>query len=134
MTCRGRLSGAFAARLTVGGLVLALSGAGCAYKVRLDSFPAPAQVRLPDNRGTVATPTEVDFRWTPLNQQIVQVSAPGYRVLTVDLREHEIKFTRYITDALFRPATFRDQPRGEITFVLIPLHGPVGTWTADEVQ
>lgn len=122
------------------GLVILCLLGGCAYRVRLTSTPSPAQVVLPE-RGpvaveeSVATPTDVTFRWSPFNSQVVAVSAPGHRVLTVDLRAHEIKFTRYIGDLLFHPgAMFGGDPQGHVSFVLVPVHGPVGTWDPDEVD
>lgn len=120
--------------LTAAALVLlALHAQGCAYRVRLSSTPEAAQVSLPDGR-VVTTPTEQTFRWTLHNEQIVRVSAPGYRTFAVDLRDREIKLTRFIVDAFTRWGRARDAPRGHVWFVLVPAHGPVGTWDPTEVD
>jgi hypothetical protein len=106
---------------------------GCAYRVTLASLPEPAEIDLPGRRGTVVTPTEVTLRYVPFGHQRVRVRAPGYRVLEVDLRRTEIRLGRYFSDSLWRPATLAGGSRGTVRFVLVPEHGPVGTWEADEV-
>lgn len=109
-----------------------LLGSGCAYRVSLASLPSGAQVTLPDG-STIATPSETTLRWKPFSKQEITVRAVGYRPLTIDLRRSEVRLSRYIRDALFRPRTWRGEPRGEIELVLVPEHGGAGTWTADEV-
>jgi hypothetical protein len=116
-----------AAVLLAGGL-----SSGCAYRVTMSSTPAAATVQLPDGGRTV-TPDEVVLRWRPFQSQVVQVSAPGYRTVAIDLRDREIRWSRYVTDTLFRPATLVGAPRGDVRFVLVPEHGPVGTWGEDDV-
>lgn len=113
------------------GLLLAL-GPGCAYRVSLHSDPAGAQVTLPSGQ-TVSTPAEAQLRWRPFGKQEVTVQAAGYRPLTVDLRKSEIRLSHYLRDAIFRPSTLTGASRGRVTLVLVPEHGSVGTWTADEV-
>lgn len=117
------------AALWLGGALLQ----GCAYRLHLSSTPDAAQVRLPDG-GVVTTPTDHTFRWTLFNEQVVHVSAPGHRTFAVDLRDREIKLTRFITDAFTRWGRERDEPRGHVWFVLVPAHGPVGTWDPEEVD
>jgi hypothetical protein len=107
---------------------------GCAYKVSLSSIPTTAAVQLPGDRGTVITPTDVVFRWVPFGHQVITATADGYRPLELDLRDHEILGRRYLTDTLFRPATLFGRPRGEVKLLLVPEHGPVGTWTPDDVS
>jgi len=113
-------------------VLVALLTSGCAYKVKLNTNPLAANVTLP-NGTTVVTPAEVTLRYAPFSRQRIVVSAPGYRVVEIDLRKTEIKFGRYITDALFRPRTWIGEHRGQINVVLVPNHGPVGTWDPTEV-
>lgn len=115
-------------RLILGAWLLS----GCAYKVALSSDPAAAVVRLPEG-DEVITPDVVDLRWRPFGEQVVVVSSPGYRTTAFDLRDREIRWGRYVTDTLFRPATLFGAPRGEVRFVLVPEHGPAGTWREDDV-
>lgn len=104
---------------------------GCAYKVELTSAPAGARVTLPDGL-EVYTPEVVTLRAAPLRAQPITVSAPGYRPLTVDLRRREVRLWRYVSDGLFRPGTTVGAPRGHLELVLVPQHGPAGSWTAED--
>ena len=115
-------------------LLLCLWSSGCAYKVGITASPSTATIDLPGERGTVVTPAEVVFRWAPFNHQVIRATADGYRPLEIDLRDREIRASRYVTDALFRPATFFGRPRGEVRLVLVPEHGPIGTWSASDVE
>lgn len=105
-------------------LLLALSG--CAYRVALVSTPPGALVELPSGR-QVTTPAEVKIRWAPFNEAVVRASARGYRPLEVDLRDTEVKAGRFFFRGFKRP-------RGEVELVLIPAHGPTGTWLPAEVE
>lgn len=110
-----------------------LLAVGCAYKVELVSEPLGARVDLPD--GThVFTPEEVQLRVAPFKKQTITATAPGHRPLTVDVRRREAKFIRYLTDALFRPGTFAGAPRGQLELMLVPTHGPVGTWSPESEE
>ena len=117
------------------GLTLAFllwCGSGCAYKMKLASSPAGAEVTLPSGE-TVVTPTVVKLRWAPFGKQMVIARAAGFRPLEVDLRREEIRASHYFRDALFRPKTWLGAPRGEVSLILVPEHGPVGTWTPEDV-
>lgn len=105
-----------------GGLLLALTLAGCTYTVRLVSDPVGATLTLPDG-GVAATPHTATFRWRP--HQPLHIEAPGYRPLDVDLKRTEGRLLRYWGGALFQ--------RGgrEVTFLLVPLHGPIGSAEAE---
>jgi hypothetical protein len=99
---------------------------GCVYRVALTSVPMPAQVTLPSGE-MVVTPVEVDLRWAPLRPQVLTVSAPGHRSVTVDLHRDEVRFGRLVATTLFRSSTWSGAPRGEVRVVLVPEHGPAGT-------
>lgn len=99
---------------------------GCAYRVELRSLPEPVLVELPDG-SRVSTPSEARFVWAPFNHQRVRVTASGYRPLEVDLRKHDVRLKRL----LGRP--FK-RVKGEVEFVLVPTHGPTGTWTEEDVS
>ena len=121
------------ARLAACASLVALA-TGCAYTLALESEPSAASVRLPSGR-TVVTPEEVRFWWVPLGRfhdiapTPVEVSAPGYRTLTVDLQDRQLRGSRVLTDPVFRPLrALGVKPRGEVTFLLVPAHGPSGTW------
>lgn len=102
-------------------LVLALSG--CAYKVGLESVPPAAVVQFPDGTAT-NTPTTYVARWAPFNEVRIRATARGYRPLELDLRQSEVKFGRFF----WRGLRF-NRPRGVVQLILVPTHGPAGTWT-----
>jgi len=107
--------------------------AGCAWRVQLESSPVPAQVLLP-KEDRVATPAEVKLRWVPFGRQRITVSAKGYRPIEVDLRREEIRFIRYVGTTARGPRRYGEEgSRGEIRYMLVPDHGPVGTWTAEDI-
>lgn len=110
-----------------------LLATACAYKVTLTSQPSPVEVRLPDG-STVITPTEVVFRWAPFGHQRIVATSTGLRPLALDLRDREIRWWRLVGTTVWRPATIvSGRPRGEVHLVLIPEHGPSGTWAEDDV-
>jgi len=115
--------------VAVGSLMMTAS---CAYKVRLRSTPQPAEVTLPQGR-TVLTPDVVRLRWVPFGHQEVSVHAPGYRPLTLDLRDREVRLGRIIGQTIRHPSTLWGEVRGDVYFVLVPEHGPAGTWTEQDV-
>ncbi len=94
---------------------------GCTYTLRVVSEPSPALVQLQDGR-RISTPGEVKLRWRPLRRTTATVTAAGYRPLEVALHRLRLRSGR----------AFSGQ-RGEVLVVLVPEHGPVGTWSADEV-
>lgn len=98
---------------------------GCRYRVQVDVKPSPAVLELPDGRQAIA-PGVIDVRWAPWNRQILRASAVGHRPVVVDLRKEEVRFGRFIRRG------FRS-PRGRVELILVPEHGPTGTWTQDDV-
>jgi hypothetical protein len=112
--------------------LLALLLPGCAYRVTLASRPSAVTVALPDG-SRVTTPAEVRLRWVPFGHQRVTATADGYRPLTVDLRRDEIRWSRFVIGTIAHPSVLSGKPRGEVELVLIPEHGPVGSWTEDDI-
>jgi hypothetical protein len=111
---------------------LLLACGGCHYKVVLTSDPPTAEVLLPDGR-TVVTPAEVTFDWVPFGHQRITATAPRHRPLEVDLRRTEIRFWRFVGGTLAHPATLTGRPRGEVELLLVPEHGPPGSWDPKEI-
>lgn len=115
----------------VAAIVAAGSLPGCAYRVTLSSVPA-ADVVLPDGR-RVGTPSEVVLRYVPFGHQRISVAAPGYRSMVVDLRRQEIQLWTMVVGTLAHPDVLWGRPRGEVRLLLVPEHGPAGTWTPDDL-
>lgn len=108
-----------------------LSCASCGYRLVLGSQP-PATVLLPDG-SLVSTPAEVRLRYVPFGHQRVVASADGYRSCEIDLREDAIRLLPMVIGTLAHPATLAGRPRTEVRIVLVPEHGPSGTWTPEEI-
>lgn len=112
-------------------LLLWAWASGCAYHVRIDANVSEAVVRFADGRA-VPAPTDHRARFVPLapgSSGLVVVEAPGYRPHTVDLRREVMHARRYLLDPLVRPqVAFGRQPRGEVRVLLVPEHGPAGSW------
>jgi hypothetical protein len=102
--------------------MIALWLAACVYRVTLATEPAPVQIALPDG-SVVATPAEVSLRWVPFGHQVVTASAPGYRPLTIDLRRTEVRWPHWL----------RGASRRKVELLLVPDHGPAGTWRPEDV-
>ena len=91
-------------------LVLVLMAA-CSTRVRIRSQPTPADILLPDGR-RMLTPTQIVVRKVPFKPQLAEVSAVGYRTMVIDLR--------------------RTGPKRDIFLVLVPEHGPAGSWSEEQ--
>lgn len=115
-------------------LLLTLLAAGCAHRVRIESQPPGASVRV-GKRLKGPTPQELTFLWVPFRPINVRVSAAGYRTVVVKANKHASVW-RIAGEAL----TFRYKrllglrPRATIEVMLIRDHGPVGTWTEEDIR
>ncbi|MFT4625129.1 MAG: hypothetical protein ACI8PZ_003795 [Myxococcota bacterium] len=93
------------------GLLLVLALTACSTRVRIRSQPTPVDILLPDGR-RMLTPAQVVVRKTLFQPQLAEISAVGYRTVVIDLR--------------------RSGNRGDIFVVLVPEHGPAGSWSGNE--
>lgn len=115
----------------IAGLAL-LALIACPARVRLETHPAGALVTLPSGK-VVTTPTTAHVVWYPFRRVRLTVAAPGYRTLTAHLGRHEFSTWQMLGDGVYHPfAIFRSVPRREVDFVLVPDHGPAGTWTPED--
>lgn len=105
---------------------------GCAYRVTLISSPTPANVELP-NGDRVSTPADVSLRWVPFGHQRIVATATGYRPIEVDLRKTEVRSWRLLFGPITHPQVLNGAPRGEVQLLLVPEHGPVGSWTEEDI-
>jgi hypothetical protein len=105
--------------------------------VHIETIPVPAQVELPDDRRAL-TPQDVTLRYVPFGNQRIRITANGYRAIETDLRDDEIRSWRYIGTGLRGARQYGDRERGggargDLRYVLVPVHGPAGTWTDEDV-
>ena len=99
-------------------VALAALSAGCATHVKIDSRPIAGEVRT-QSGARYRLPADVPVRWRPFARPVVTVSAPGYRAVDVPLHLG------------WGPLSLHGAHEYEIS--LVPVHGPVGTWTPDDV-
>jgi hypothetical protein len=115
-------------------LLLAVSLSGCAHRVMLDSDPRGASIKM-NGELVGVTPTQVQVRWVPFKKQEVQLRVPKRRVVTIDLND-DFGVGRLGWELL----TFQygkllgKTPRTHHRAHFVRKHGPVGTWTPDEVK
>jgi hypothetical protein len=96
-------------------------------------MPVSATVELP-NDTKVITPAEVTLRYVPFGNQTIRVSANGYRTIEANLRKDEIRSVRYLGTAVRGARRYGDKgSRGEVRYLLVPEHGPSGTWSEEDV-
>lgn len=88
---------------------------GCVRRVIVESDPAGAMVR-DEEQVLGPTPYERRVWWIPFAHQRVTVGMVGYRRVSVDLRRDL---------GLFRWQTVHE-------VVLVPEHGPSGTWLPED--
>ena len=114
--------------------MIALLLASCTWRVQILSGPVPAEVMLP-NEDRVVTPSVVKLRWVPFGKQWITVSAKGYRPIEANLRRDEVRWLRYVGTTARGGRQYGEEEgaRGEIRYMLVPDHGPVGTWTAEDI-
>jgi hypothetical protein len=114
-------------------LLLLGLGAGCAHRVAITSDPMGAQVRRGE-RTLGATPTEVVVWSIPFSRPKLRLTMPGYRPMEVELRRDKRPLRRG-----WELLTFRYRrglalvPNVHHQVIMIPVHGPAGTWTSDDL-
>lgn len=115
------------------GAALLLGPWSCAWHVSVASTPPGAAVRL-DEQVVGYTPLDLRVPWGPGTGDVVSASVPGHRPLQVSVRQ-QTRLLRVGWQALWHPlvALGVRPPRDELLFVLVPEHGPSGTWSAEDV-
>ncbi len=115
------------------GLWLAALLAGCTYRVEVEARPAGATLELADGR-QIGLPAEVRYSALPFHRRPATVSAPGHRDLEIRTGGFGLGELGLITDPILRPGLFfGPDPRRQVEVLLVPEHGPAGTWTEDQV-
>jgi hypothetical protein len=111
--------------------------AGCAWRVHVESMPVQAQIELPTDE-RVVTPRDITMRYVPFGKQKIVIRAKGYRTIETDLRDDEIRSWRYVGTTVRGSRRYGDREegggtRGDLRYLLVPEHGPAGTWDAEDV-
>ena len=114
-------------------LLLALT-AGCKHRVLIESDPPGASVRLDKSRKGI-TPVEFKVGWVPIffKRYNVRVKLPDYRTVETSIRD-DMRFWAPTWRAVWHPGEALDRvPLHAYEFIMIPDHGPAGTWSPEEV-
>ena len=115
-------------------LWLTIAITGCRHQVVIESTPYGADVFWKEEHlGT--TPVEHIFWWHPGKRIHLDVQHYGYRPMTLDI-DDSISIGRVINDTfhLEGKILLGFAPRTTHTAVLVPEHGPAGTWTPEDAK
>lgn len=123
-------------------LLLLMTQACVVHRVRVESQPPGAVVRL-DGKVRGVTPLEFNTVWTPplTKRYTVGLTLPGYRPVQAEgtwlqpspLRR-EVRLWRYLLHPLRVRQWLGVEPRSTYSYVLVPEHGPSGTWTLEDLR
>jgi hypothetical protein len=107
---------------------------GCVHKAQITTDPVGGEVAW---RGAAvgSAPVELTTLWLPFRDMSVEVKVEGYRSTTVDL-SRDVGPLRAAMELLTLRwgRLFGLRARTVHQIMLIPEHGPVGTWTAEEAR
>jgi hypothetical protein len=107
---------------------------GCAHRVRIESDPPGASVKVGDKMVGV-TPMELKVRWKPWGEIPVAVNLPGRRTVEIDLAEDLSLLKLSWQVASFQLGKVGGAvPRTVHRAQFVHHHGPAGTWVPDEVK
>jgi len=107
---------------------------GCMHKAQITTDPLGAEVAW---RGAAVgtAPIELTTLWLPFRDMSVEVQLPGFRGTVVDLSRDigPLRATgEFLSLRWGRLFGFRARTVHQIR--MIPEHGPVGTWSAEEAR
>jgi hypothetical protein len=106
---------------------------GCAHRVEIRSEPLGAQVRM-RGRAVGATPVEVVLWSVPFAHPEARLTMPGFRGVQINLRRDRRPLRRFGEFLTFRwRRAFALSPGAHHEVLLVPDHGPAGTWGPEEV-
>jgi hypothetical protein len=111
-------------------VLLALLLIGCVHRIEVTTIPAGATLYRAQTRIGEA-PADVPI-WI-FSSTKIEARLPGYRPVTTQLRGMGTAsfFVDFLT--LHWPRALGLRTRGVVEIRMMPEHGPVGTWTPDEV-
>ncbi len=111
---------------------LALALTGCTYRVVLASSPPGAVIYVDEEIvGVTPLPVAVSHRGKPPS---IRVELTGYRSFELDMTR-DLRLRERIRYNLRHPWLYvGDRSPPTRTVVLIPNHGPAGTWTPEDVE
>ena len=115
-------------------LVILLQSLSCRHKVTIESTPYGSDVYWKEE-SIGKTPMEYTFWWYPGRRIPITVEYFGYRTSVLDV--HRSISPLIIADDIIHFRIRRligRQIRNMHNAVLVPEHGPAGTWTPEDAQ
>ncbi|MBN1334937.1 MAG: PEGA domain-containing protein [Deltaproteobacteria bacterium] len=114
-------------------LLVGLLLVGCAHRTRIASEPSGAGVQV-GRRVIGSTPVEIVVWSVPFTHPSATVTLAGYRPSVIDLRADRRPARRAWEFLTFRwKQAFAREPGQAHEVLLVPRHGPVGTWTEEDI-
>ena len=78
--------------------------------------------------------TEVVVWSIPFSRPELRLAMPGYRPVVVELRKDKRPVRRLLEFLTFRyKRAFALVPNSSHQVLMVPVHGPAGTWTPDDI-
>lgn len=107
---------------------------GCAHRVRIESDPPGASIKLGQELIGV-TPAEVTVKWMPYKRIPVKIDVPGRRSIVIDLAK-DLSLTSLAWQGLTLQTgkLSGTTPRSTHRALFVRHHGPIGTWTPEDVK
>jgi len=111
-----------------------LVSVGCAHRVRIESDPPGASIKLGQELIGV-TPTEVTVKWVPFKRIPVKIDIPGRRSVVIDLaKDLSLMSLTWQGLTLQTGKLAGTTPRSTHRALFVRHHGPIGTWTPEDVK
>ena len=115
-------------------LLLFMFLVGCAHRVRIESDPPGASIKMGQELLGV-TPAEITVKWVPFKRIPVKVDIPGRRSVVLDLsRDLSLMSLTWQGLTLQTGKLAGTTPRSTHRALFIHHHGPIGTWTPEDVK
>ncbi len=106
--------------------------AGCAYRATVTTEPAGAVVFI-DDQDVGMAPVPITIRRF-FQAHSIRVELPGYRPYEIELTTEARLLPRLRFGVTHPLVMMGKRPPPLRTLMLIPEHGPAGTWTPEDVE
>jgi hypothetical protein len=107
-------------------------GTGCAYRATLQTNPIGAAVFI-DGEAAGIAPVLITVTGLWRKPQVL-VELPGYRSYEIDLATESRPWPRIVFAWTHPLVVLGKRPPPTRIMMLIPEHGPAGTWTPEDVE
>ena len=107
---------------------------GCAHRVKIESDPPGASIKMGEELLGV-TPAEITVKWLPYKRIPVKLDMPGRRSVVLDLsKDLSLMGLAWQSLTLQTGKLSGQKARSTHRALFVRHHGPIGTWTPEDVQ